>query len=86
MRRAKLYKRVVDNKMKWQGVTDPNKRIIKVNKKRSKKSQTVIDTIYHEELHAAHPKMSEKEVKHKTASVLKRLKAREKKKYYSAYT
>jgi acetyl-CoA carboxylase alpha subunit len=81
------YKRYVDNRSKWQGDTDVEKGVIRINKKKSKKKSSVIDTIVHEEMHAKHPKMHEKTVKRKTweALKLKKMGKKAKRKLYSRY-
>ena len=84
-RKNKKYKRIVDNKLRYQGETDINRKIIKINKKASKKKSTVIDTIAHEELHAKHPKMTEKRVRIETKNKLKRMSENKKHKLYSLY-
>lgn len=81
----KKYKRVVDNKMPWQGEIDEDKKIIKVNKKKSKEKSSIIDTIVHEELHRKYPKMSEKEIKEMTKEKCKNMSEEEKAKYYKLY-
>lgn len=81
----KRYKRIVDNKMKWQGDTDLEKKVIRVNKAKSKKKSTVIDTIYHEEYHAKHPKATEKKTYSATKKAMKKLNAKQKNRYYQLY-
>ena len=81
----KKYKRIIDNKMKWQGDTDTEKKVIRINRKKSKKKSSVIDTITHEELHAKHPNMHEKTVYKKTKKLLKTMSAEKKHKLYSRY-
>ena len=81
----KLYKRIVDNKMRYQGETDLEKKVIRVNKKASKKKSTVIDTIYHEENHRLHPKMTEKNIRIETKNKLKRMSENKKHKLYNLY-
>lgn len=77
------YKRVVDNKMRWQGDIDDEKNIIRINKEKSKKKSSIIDTIVHEEMHKDHPKMHEKTVRDKTTEKVKRLINPQK--YYNKY-
>ena len=81
----KSYKRIVDNKMRYQGETDLDRKVIKINKRQSKKKSTVIDTIQHEELHAKHPKMKEKTVRIETKNKLKRMSQMKKHKLYNLY-
>lgn len=99
MRINKQYKRKVNNKLGWYGDTDIKKKIIQVNKKRSKNKPThkrpinkhahkypeVLDTIVHEEMHAAHPKKHEKTVRIETRNKLKRMSEIRKKKFYGMY-
>jgi hypothetical protein len=80
-----VYKYKVDNKMRWQGETDLNKKVIKINKKLSKKHSTVIDTIVHEHGHVAHPKMHEKNIRIETKNKLKRMSENKKHKLYNLY-
>lgn len=87
-KKVKKWKRVVDNKMRWQGDTDLEKKVVRVNKKKSKKKSGrggVIDTIVHEEMHVTHPKMHEKTVYKKTKKKVKRLTPKQKKKLYLTY-
>ena len=92
------FKRHVDNKMKGAyGETDYAKKTIRINKKRHKSassgritknrdgSESLINTIVHEELHASHPKMKEKTVRRTALKLVTRLKPRTKKKIYSLY-
>ena len=88
MKKKKEYTRIVDNKMRWQGDTDTEKKIIRVNKEKSKKksgSGGVLDTIVHEETHAKHPNMHEKTVYKKTPNIIKTLASATKKKLYARY-
>lgn len=84
---VKHYKKVVDNKMRDFGETDLAKGVIKINKskKKNKKRGDIIDTIVHEENHVKHPKMHERNIRKKTKTDLKRMKATVKKKLYSSY-
>lgn len=82
----KMYKVKTDNKMRWFGDTDLDKKVIRVNRKRSRKSGRpgeVLDTIVHEVQHAKHPRMSESGVRKKTVKVIKNLTKRQKKSYYN---
>lgn len=88
----KKYRRIVDNRMKWYGETDTDKKIIKVNKRKSKNKPThkkrhpeVLDTIVHEETHARHPEMHEKTVRIETRNKLKRMAENNKRKFYGLY-
>jgi len=81
----KKYKRYVDNRSRWQGDTDVEGGVIRLNKKKSKKKSSIIDTIVHEEMHATHPKMQEKTVDKKVSHKLKKMGPKTKKKLYSRY-
>ena len=81
----KKWKRKVDNRMRWQGETDTDKKVIKINKKKSKKKTSIIDTIAHEEMHVKHPKMHEKTVYKKTKHKVKSLSRKSKQRLYSKY-
>lgn len=81
------FKRMVDNALRAYGEIDYGRKIIKINKKKAKKTGTgeVIDTIVHEETHLRHPNMKEKNVKKKTARVIKRMGPKVKRRYYARY-
>ena len=83
----KAYKKVKDNKMRWYGDTDTDKKVIRVNKSKNKnkKHGDVIDTIVHEENHVKHPRMHEKTVRKTTKLQVKRMSVQSKKKAYSRY-
>ncbi len=81
-KKYKDYKVFRDDKMRWQGDTDTEKKVIRVNVKKSKKKSTVIDTVAHELYHARHPKATEKETYKKTPIIVKGLSPAEKKKLY----
>jgi hypothetical protein len=83
----KRWKRVVDNKMRWYGDIDYDKRIIRVNKssKKNKKMGDIINTIVHEETHRLHPKMYERNVKKFVVKKLNRMGKKQKQKLYSKY-
>lgn len=84
----KTYKRRVDNKMHAFGDTDLEKKVIRVNKKKSKKQGgkgEVLDTIVHEVSHAKHPKMKEKNIRKYTKRLIKKLNKRHKRGYYSMF-
>ena len=57
----KNYKTVVDRKLPYYGEADFEKKLLKVNPKKGE----VVNTVIHEKLHMAHPKMSEKAVRRK---------------------
>ncbi len=84
---AQKYERVVDNRMHGYGDIDFKKKIIRVNKKRSKKAGPgeVLDTIVHEETHRKHPKMHEKTVRKETKEAIKKMSPTQKSKQYSRY-
>jgi hypothetical protein len=81
------YKRKVDNKMKWYGNTDTKKKVIRINKKKSKRAGKgeLIDSIMHEEVHAKHPRMKEKSVERKTTRVVKAASRKKKARLYKRY-
>ncbi len=81
----KFWKRIVDNKMRWQGDIDYKKKLIRINKSKSKKKSSVIDTIVHEEYHRKKPTMHEKTVYKKTKKTVKRLSPKTKRKLYAKY-
>ena len=71
------------------GSFDPNTGIIRINKRKNKKSKKrgeLIDTIVHEEMHARHPKMYEKTVRKKTVQLLKKMSRNRKNRLYSKYS
>ena len=70
------WKTIEDNKMRWHGDIDYDKKIIRINrsKKKNKKKGEVEDTMTHEELHRIHPNMSEKNVQNRTKKILKKKK------------
>ena len=80
------YRVKVDNKSKFFGVTDTKKKTIIVNKKKSKQTGQkgeVLDSIYHETLHAKHPNKSERKIEKMSARGEKKLSRRSKNKLYS---
>jgi hypothetical protein len=85
MANDKQYKRIVDNNMRWQGDIDEENRVIRVNKVKSKKKSTIIDTILHEEMHKDHPQMHEKTVYKKTKEQIATMLAERKQKFYNKY-
>ena len=81
----RVYK---DNRMKWFGDTDLDKKVIRLNIKRSKKSGKpgeVLDTVQHELLHAKHPKAHEKTVRKMTKKAVKHLSPITKHRLYGYY-
>ncbi len=97
---AKKYiKRKIDNKMGSYGETDLRNKTIKINKKLIKKNPSkvrpvnkgakkypdLLDTIYHEELHIKHPKMTEKDVRKKTTKAVRTLTKKQKARLYGKY-
>lgn len=82
------FQRKVDNKLKGAlGETDFNKRIIRINKKKSKRAGRgeVLKTIVHEEMHMNHPKMKEKNVEATMQRNVKKLPAALRQAYYNRY-
>lgn len=77
---------VVDNKMKWYGETDLNKGVVKINRRKARKSGSrgeLLDTITHELLHVRYPRLSEKKIIKKTEAKTKRMSKKAKAKVYS---
>ena len=72
---AKKYKIKIDNKMEAFGEVDFDKKIIKINRKAHikakkkalwdipQKDSTLINTLLHEKMHIAHPKMKERNIR-----------------------
>lgn len=81
-KKYKDYKVFVDPKMRWQGDTDTEKKVIRINPVKSKKKTSLIDTIVHEKFHADHPKATEKETYQKVPHIVKGLTESEKKRLY----
>lgn len=95
----KMYKRKVDNKMRSYGDTDLEKKVMRVNKKMSKKNPMhkrklnkhaskypeVLDSIVHETTHAKKPKMLEKNVRKHTKRIIKKMNKRQKRSYYNLF-
>lgn len=81
------WKRIRDNKMRWHGDIDYDKRIIRINpsKKKNKKPGELLDTILHEEMHRAHPKMWEKTVQQRVNTLKRSMPPSKKHKLYSKY-
>jgi len=77
--------------MRAYGDIDYDKRIIRINKVRSKKwakkhkKAGVLDTIVHEDLHRQHPRMSERVIIKKTKDTIRRMSRMRKRKYYSKF-
>jgi hypothetical protein len=92
-------KRIVDNRMKDYGDEDDRTHVIRVNKALSKKDPGrktpvnphasrypgVLDTEVHEEMHAANPKLTEKQVWKRTRKLMTTMKPAAKKKVYSRF-
>ncbi len=81
----KKWKRIKTNKMRWQGDIDYEKKVIRINPKKSKKKSSVIDTIRHEEMHRLHPKMWENRIRKKTRKWVKKAAPKQKMKLYNRY-
>ena len=96
--RRKVFgiKRIVDNKLKdAYGESEGN--VIRINKKAHKRmdlkrvnrnpqgTESLVDTMVHEEMHVKHPKMHEKTVRKKAKMVVKRLTQKQKAKLRSKY-
>lgn len=98
--RRKVFgiKRIVDNKLKGAyGETDVLDKVVRINKKAHKRmdlkrvnknpngTESLVDTIVHEEMHAKHPKMHEKTVRRKAKKVVSRLSQAQKRKIRNKY-
>ena len=86
---GKKYKKftvVTDHKMRWQGDTDDDNKIIRINPTKSKKKSTLIDTIVHEKLHADHKSWTEKKVYKEAPIRVKKLSKNKKNKLYKLIT
>lgn len=83
--------RIVDNKLKSAyGETNTETKTIRINKKAHKRmdlkrinrnpngTESLVDTIVHEEMHANHPKMHERTVRKKAKKVVQRLSQKQK--------
>lgn len=92
----KPFKRRVNNKLRGMfGETDYEKRTIEINKKQHKrarslaglpkKDRSLLNTIVHEETHAAHPRMHERAVRKTTRKRVTRMPRKEKNKMYARY-
>ena len=79
------YKKVIDNKMRWQGDIDTERHIIRINKAKSKKKSSIIDTIIHEEMHAKHPRMYESTIREETIKALNKMTPKQKSLKYNQY-
>ncbi|MFA6422235.1 MAG: hypothetical protein WCV92_02460 [Candidatus Buchananbacteria bacterium] len=79
--------RLVDNKMKDYGEINYHRKVIRVNKHKSKKLGRggIIDTIIHEETHRIYPQLGEREIKRLTEIRLRKMDSGIKKMYYNKY-
>lgn len=78
------YKYKTDNKMRDSADIDYDKRIIRVNKKKSRNEKGgILDSIVHEEMHRLHPQMHEKTVRKKTTAKIKKMGKKQKSRLYS---
>lgn len=78
----------IDDKMKYFGDTDFDKKLIRVNKtmNRTKGSQgELLDTIVHEESHVNHPKMKEKNIQKLAGKLTKKMSHKSKEKAYAKF-
>jgi hypothetical protein len=85
MARYKGYRVKRDDKMRWQGDTDFERKIIRINPKKSKKKSGrggVIDTLVHETYHADHPKATEKTTYKAVPKKLKKMGSAQKNRLY----
>lgn len=84
----KGFTAMVDNKMHGFGLTDLDKKIIKVNVKRSKEDGSpgeVLDSMVHEIAHVNHPQMHEKNIRKHTAKVIEHMGQKQKQKVYNLF-
>lgn len=82
----KKYRVKINNHSPYFGVTDTKAKTITINKKKSKKTGQkgeVLDSIFHETLHAKHPKKSERKIEQMSARGEKKLTKKAKSKLYS---
>jgi len=85
MAQYKGYKVKRDDNMRWQGDTDFEKKLIRINPKKSKKKSGrggVIDTLVHETYHADHPKATEKATYKAVPERLKKMDSAQKNRLY----
>lgn len=84
----KKFKRKVDNKMHSYGETDYSKKIVRINKSKTKnkKKGDILDTIVHEKMHIKHPKMHERTVQKTTKKVIKKMSSKLKQKHYKLFS
>lgn len=87
MAKKDLWIRLVDNGMNDYGEINYHKKVIRVNKNKSKKLGRggIIDTIIHEELHRKYPDLGERDIKKLTETRLKKMGSLDKKMYYNKY-
>ena len=73
----KGYKVKIDNNTKSFGDSDDNKKLVRINKKKSLKkggTKELMDTWEHEKMHVDHPKMLERTVYKKVRKKMKKIK------------
>ena len=75
-KKYKGYKVKVDNKLPYWGDTDDEKKLVRINKKKSLKQGKIglKDTLFHEFYHVKHPGATEKTTYKKTAKYIKKIK------------
>lgn len=81
------YKRVVDNRMRFYGDIDYDKKKIRINKSKKKNERPgeILNTIVHEEIHRKHPGKFERTTKKETRRLIAKMSKKQKEKYYSKY-
>ncbi len=93
-RDLKTWRRVFGKVKGAFGETDFDKKVIKVDRSKHKnkalynvpkKDSSLINTLVHENMHAEYPKMTEKQVKKKTRTKLKKMGRKQKLKVYSQF-
>jgi hypothetical protein len=84
LRDTEGWKWVVDDRMRDYGVTDYERRIVRINCELHRKHRvSLLDTLLHEELHVQYPFLSERMVCELTSASLPCLKARDKARLYA---
>lgn len=76
------FRFTLNGRSKWFGETNLKKKEITINKPKAKAKGKLLETIYHETLHAKHPRMHEKTV-YKLEKRSKTLSRKEKSKLYA---
>lgn len=78
--------------MKYYGETDFDRGVIRINKKKARKSAKrgvrgeLLDTIVHEELHAKYPNKGERKIIEMTKKSIKNMSPTQKAKFYKRFS